>query len=247
MSTVNPSAGSDSAYAQYAFPTASKSKTDGMGQADFLRLMTEQMKNQDPLNPLKGNEFLGQLAQFSTVQGIENMQQAMSAMASVMENDQSLRAASLVGRDALVEVDKVKLAEGAGANGEIVATHSGPVQLEVVGAGGQVVRRISVEAAGGNFRKSRPGRLRQRGRSAILDRSCHDDRGKIARRSNTRDHHAVPHPHPRVGYPISHDVHAVRVVDQHKGGRRLGIQHHHPADFHRAAFPCLVSKQMANR
>lgn len=148
MSTVNPAAGSDSAYAQYAFPTTGKSKTDNMGQADFLRLMTEQMKNQDPLNPLKGNEFLGQLAQFSTVQGIENMQQAMTAMASVMENDQSLRAASLVGRDALVEVDKVKLAEGAGANGEIVATHSGPVQLEVVGAGGQVVRRISVEAAG---------------------------------------------------------------------------------------------------
>ena len=148
MSTVNPAAGSDSAYAQYAFPSTGKSKNDGMGQADFLRLMTEQMKNQDPLNPLKGNEFLGQLAQFSTVQGIENMQQAMSAMASVMENDQSLRAASLVGRDALVEVDKVKLAEGVGANGEIVAIHSGPVQLEVVGAGGQVVRRISVEAAG---------------------------------------------------------------------------------------------------
>lgn len=148
MSTVNTTSGTDSAYAQYAFPTTSKSKTDGMGQADFLRLMTEQMKNQDPLNPLKGNEFLGQLAQFSTVQGIENMQQAMSAMASVMENDQSLRAASLVGRDALVEVDKVRLAEGAGASGEIVATHAGPVQLEVVGAGGQVVRRISVEAAG---------------------------------------------------------------------------------------------------
>ena len=148
MSTVNTTSGTDSAYAQYAFPTTSKSKADGMGQADFLRLMTEQMKNQDPLNPLKGNEFLGQLAQFSTVQGIENMQQAMSAMASVMENDQSLRAASLVGRDALVEVDKVRLAEGAGASGEIVATHAGPVQLEVVGAGGQVVRRISVEAAG---------------------------------------------------------------------------------------------------
>ena len=82
MSTVNPAAGSDSAYAQYAFPSTGKSKNDGMGQADFLRLMTEQMKNQDPLNPLKGNEFLGQLAQFSTVQGIENMQQAMSAMAA---------------------------------------------------------------------------------------------------------------------------------------------------------------------
>lgn len=149
MSTVNPATATDSAYAQYAFPTTTgKAKADGMGQADFLRLMTEQMKNQDPLNPLKGNEFLGQLAQFSTVQGIENMQQAMSAMASVMENDQSLRAASLVGRDALVEVDKVRMAEGAGVNGEIVATRAGPVQLEVLGAGGQVVRRISVEAGG---------------------------------------------------------------------------------------------------
>lgn len=148
MSTVNPATAGDSAYAQYAFPATGKSKTDSMGQADFLRLMTEQMKNQDPLNPLKGNEFLGQLAQFSAVQGIENMQQAMTAMASVMENDQSLRAASLVGRDALVEVDKVKLAEGAGASGEIVATRPGPIQLEVVDAGGQVVRRIGVEAAG---------------------------------------------------------------------------------------------------
>lgn len=146
MSTVNAAAGSDSAYAQYAFPSTSKSKTDNMGQADFLRLMTEQMKNQDPLNPLKGNEFLGQLAQFSTVQGIENMQQAMTAMASVMENDQSLRAASLVGRDALVEVDKVKLAAGAGASGEIVATRSGPIQMEVVDAAGQVVSRVSVDA-----------------------------------------------------------------------------------------------------
>lgn len=149
MSTVNNTASTnESAYAQYAFPQASKGKSDGMGQADFLRLMTEQMKNQDPLNPLKGAEFLGQLAQFSTVQGIENMQQAMGAMASVMENDQSLRAANLVGHDALVEVDKVRLAEGAGASGEIVATGSGPIQMEVVDAAGQVVSRVTVDASG---------------------------------------------------------------------------------------------------
>lgn len=146
MSTVtNPT--TDSAYAQYAFPETTKSNA-GMGQADFLRLMTEQMKNQDPLNPVKGAEFLGQLAQFSTVQGIENMQQAMGAMASVMENDQSLRAATLVGRDALVEADAVQLQAGAGVNGEIVATQAGPIHMEVVDASGQVVRRFDVEAAG---------------------------------------------------------------------------------------------------
>jgi flagellar basal-body rod modification protein FlgD len=148
MSTVNSATNTDSAYAQYAFPTTNASQSDGMGQADFLRLMTEQMKNQDPLNPLKGNEFLGQLAQFSTVQGIENMQQAMSAMASVMENDQSLRAANLVGRDALVEVDKVQLQAGAGVSGEIAATQAGPIHVEVVDAAGQVVRRVDMQAAG---------------------------------------------------------------------------------------------------
>ncbi|TCT23291.1 flagellar hook assembly protein FlgD [Thermomonas haemolytica] len=148
MSTVGSTASSDSLYSQYALPnaTSKNASTGGMGQADFLRLMTVQMKNQDPLNPLKGAEFLGQLAQFSTVQGIENMQQAMGAMATVMENDQSLRAAALVGHDALVDVDKVQLGSGVGASGEIVANRAGPVQLEIVDASGSVVRRLNVDA-----------------------------------------------------------------------------------------------------
>jgi flagellar basal-body rod modification protein FlgD len=151
MNTVTPGTGSDSVYAQFALPTSTASKTGrnaAMGQADFLRLMTEQMKQQDPLNPLKGAEFLGQLAQFSTVQGIENMQSAMNAMATVMENDQALRAATLVGHAALVEVDQVQLGSGAGASGEIVASQSGPVQLEIVDASGVTVRRISLNASG---------------------------------------------------------------------------------------------------
>ncbi|WP_374249569.1 flagellar hook assembly protein FlgD [Thermomonas sp.] len=147
MSTVASTGNaSDNVYSRYALDDASKKSTGSMGQADFLRLMTEQMKNQDPLNPLKGAEFLGQLAQFSTVQGIENMQQAMGAMATVMENDQSLRAAALVGHDALVEVDKVQLGAGAGVSGEITANRGGPVQLQVLDASGAVVRHITVNA-----------------------------------------------------------------------------------------------------
>ena len=53
MSTVNPAAGSDSAYAQYAFPSTGKSKNDGMGQADFLRLMTEQPLASNMSNTLR--------------------------------------------------------------------------------------------------------------------------------------------------------------------------------------------------
>lgn len=147
MNTIGSTA-ADNPYAQFALPDAASKKgsTGSMGQADFLRLMTVQMKNQDPLNPLKGAEFLGQLAQFSTVQGIENMQQAMSAMATVMENDQSLRAATLVGHNALVDADKVQLDGGSGASGEINVNRAGPVQLQIVDASGSVVRRLSFQA-----------------------------------------------------------------------------------------------------
>src|SRR5690554_6124532 len=109
--------------------------------------MTEQLKNQDPLKPLDNNQFLGLLAQFSTVQGIEGMQGAMAAMASVMESDQTLRAAALVGRDAMVAIDSVPLATGAGLQGEVVAASAGPVTLDVVDANGVRVRRMTVEAA----------------------------------------------------------------------------------------------------
>ena len=133
-------------WGSFGLATKPPERDTSMGQADFLRLMTEQLKNQDPLKPLANTEFLGQLAQFSTVQGIEEMQGAMGAMASVMESDQTLRAATLVGRDALVQVDIVDLAAGAGVQGEIDAPSAGSIQVDIVDASGATVRRMTVNA-----------------------------------------------------------------------------------------------------
>ncbi len=145
------------ALSQYA--VGSNKKKSDLGQADFLRLMTEQLKNQDPLKPLDGTQMLGQLAQFSTVQGINGMQDALGAVANVMESDQTLRAASLVGHDALVDTDTVQLQAGTGMNGEVVATSAGTITIEIVDSAGQVVDRMPVEAAGaGNVAWSWDGR-----------------------------------------------------------------------------------------
>lgn len=146
MTAVNSA--TNDVLSQYAITGTAKKKSDQLGQADFLKLMTEQLKNQDPLKPLEGTQFLGQLAQFSTVQGINGMQSALGAVASVMESDQTLRAASLVGHDALVDTDTVQLDAGTGMNGEVVATASGTITLEIVDASGQVVDRMPVEAKG---------------------------------------------------------------------------------------------------
>lgn len=157
MTTVSGT--TDNPYAGYGLGVDNSKKNAALGQADFLQLMTEQLKNQDPLKPLDSQQFLGQLAQFSTVQGIDQMNGAMNAMASVMENDQALRAATLVNHEALVDADSLSLAAGKGVNGEIVATSAGPMQVEVVDGSGQVVRRMTVDAsAAGNIPFSWDGR-----------------------------------------------------------------------------------------
>ena len=139
----------DNPYSGYGLGVDNSSnKKSALGQTDFLRLMTEQLKNQDPLKPLDNAQFLGQLAQFSTVQGINGMQQALGAVANVMESDQTLRAASLVGHNALVDTDTVQLQAGTGVNGEVVATGPSTINVEILDASGQVVDRVPVEAGG---------------------------------------------------------------------------------------------------
>ncbi|HVI60443.1 MAG TPA: flagellar hook assembly protein FlgD [Luteimonas sp.] len=146
MSAIPANGNTTDPYGSLGLGVQQAARSATLGQADFLQLMTEQLKNQDPLKPLDSQQFLGQLAQFSTVQGIEKMQDAMGAMASVMESDQTLRAAALVGHDALVQVSDVDLAAGAGLKGEITATAAGPMTVDILDADGTRVRRMTVQA-----------------------------------------------------------------------------------------------------
>jgi flagellar basal-body rod modification protein FlgD len=151
ITSPNVSGNAENPWGSLGLASRTPERDTSLGQADFLRLMTEQLKNQDPLKPMANAEFLGQLAQFSTVQGIDKMQAGLSAVANVMESDQTLRAAALVGREALIETDTVELAAGAGLNGEIAASGAGTIRIEILDASGATVRRTSVEAtaAGG--------------------------------------------------------------------------------------------------
>lgn len=60
--------------------TASNAGNQQLGQQDFLTLLTTQLKNQDPLSPLDNEAFVAQLAQFSTVSGITEMNASISAL-----------------------------------------------------------------------------------------------------------------------------------------------------------------------
>jgi flagellar basal-body rod modification protein FlgD len=73
-----------------------------LGQADFLRLMIAQLRNQDPFKPMESGEFLGQIAQFGTVSGIDQVRSAVEQLAGGLGGNQALQAAGLVDRTVLV-------------------------------------------------------------------------------------------------------------------------------------------------
>jgi flagellar basal-body rod modification protein FlgD len=73
-----------------------------LGQQDFLTLLTAQLKNQDPLKPMDNAEFLGQMAQFSTVSGIEQINATLSGFGSGMRDMRISMASNMLGQSVLV-------------------------------------------------------------------------------------------------------------------------------------------------
>ncbi len=121
---------------------AAEKKPESLGQQDFLKLMTTQLTNQDPTKPLESNEFLGQLAQFSTVSGIQELQQSFTALSSSLTAGQSLQAAGLVGHGVLVPSEIGTLDGELGLSGAAELAGGGQLVVEISDANGQVQRRL---------------------------------------------------------------------------------------------------------
>jgi len=124
---------------------ASRNK-DTLDQADFLRLMTEQLQHQDPLKPMDNTQMVAQMAQMSTVQGITDLNTTVQGFQSAMASDQVLRGAALVGHEVLVPSEKLVLGEDGSASGMVAAPGPGIVTVDVTDANGTKVAQLSVEA-----------------------------------------------------------------------------------------------------
>lgn len=101
-----------------------------LGQEDFLRLMVAQVQNQDPLQPQVNGEFLSQLAQFSTNDGINKMQDSLQQLASSLQSNQALQASALVGKKVLVNGDTLRL----GPEGDVKTAIDMPAGLSNLSA-----------------------------------------------------------------------------------------------------------------
>ncbi len=118
-----------------------------LGQGEFLKLLVTQMTNQDPFKPLESGDFLGQIAQFGTVSGIEDLQSSFSEFASSISSDQALQGANLVGRTVLVSGNSGLLAAGGEVRGELsVPSNASAVEVNVFNLNGELVRTLEIGA-----------------------------------------------------------------------------------------------------
>ena len=97
------------------------------GEQRFLRLLVTQLGNQDPLNPLDNAQLTSQLAQMSTVSGIEKLNAAFSALVAQSASSQVLQSASLIGRSVMLPGD------ASAARVTSVLQGQGALQLELEG------------------------------------------------------------------------------------------------------------------
>lgn len=127
-------------------PSGQDAGAEELGKTQFLELMIAQMNNQDPLDPAKNEDFIAQLAQFSTLEGIQNLNGSFAAMAQSMQSSMTMEAASLVGRNVLAP-SNLGVSQGQGLAGSIdVPASAGNVVVEISSASGELVRRVDLGA-----------------------------------------------------------------------------------------------------
>jgi flagellar basal-body rod modification protein FlgD len=130
--------------------TQSTGPSNQLDQNSFLKLMTTEFQNQNPSQPADPTQMLSQLAQFSTVTGIQSMQNSISGLTNSLMSSQLLSGATLVGHQVLAPQNSFLLGANQTMNGA-VDTPSGATTLAIAisDASGQVVRQFAVPAQSG--------------------------------------------------------------------------------------------------
>ncbi|WP_435628380.1 flagellar hook assembly protein FlgD [Candidatus Ferrigenium straubiae] len=115
-------------------------------QDRFLKLLVTQMKNQNPLNPMDNAQVTSQMAQLSTVTGIDKLNVTLQALSDSMVSNQSLQAATMIGHGVLVPGKGVDLSNGSGYGGIEMTESADKVGIAIYDKGGALVRNINLGA-----------------------------------------------------------------------------------------------------
>jgi flagellar basal-body rod modification protein FlgD len=124
--------------------SANSKSTSEEIQNRFLTLLVAQLENQDPLNPLENTEMTNQLAQMSTVQGIEQLNSTLNSLVSGLADTQAVQASALIGKTVLVPGGNLSLTSGEAYGGVYLSAPADEVTVKIYDASGNLVQTQSL-------------------------------------------------------------------------------------------------------
>lgn len=130
-----------------------EAKDQMLKQEDFFALLSQQLSMQDPFKPVDNDQMIAQMASFSTVDGISNLNKEILNLNGVMSSSQALQASGLVGRKVLVPSNTGALSAQSNGIHSVVSTPQpvDKIEVRIEDASGQLIRTFSVDGkAGGN-------------------------------------------------------------------------------------------------
>ena len=124
--------------------TAKAKSTTADAQDRFLKLLTTQLKNQDPLNPMDNAQMTSQLAQISTVDGIEKLNATLQKLLSSTVDTETMQAAALVGHQVMVAGGGMQLTDAGAVGGVDLGANADQVTITIKDANGIVINTVNL-------------------------------------------------------------------------------------------------------
>lgn len=118
--------------------------TSGLGKDDFLKLLVTQLQYQDPLNPMDDKEFVSQMAQFSSLEQLTNINDGIEKMSTVSSRQELLSAVNYIGKDVVAEGSQVsKSGESLSTITYTIESAAKAVTISIYDASGNIVQSYS--------------------------------------------------------------------------------------------------------
>lgn len=162
-----------------------KEKSNELGKDSFLKLMVAQLENQNPLKPTDNQAFVAQLAQFSTVEGIGQLNTTTEGLSNRFNSASALQASSLVGQNVIVEGSEngLLLQNGIVSGYAEVPGSATTVELQIEDGSGQLLEKFKLDN-----RDAGPMSVRWDGLNLMVDGKVVEfDASKLRRQEYAKD------------------------------------------------------------
>jgi len=128
------------------------SEFDGvLGKDDFLKLLITQLRNQDPLQPLNNDEFISQMAQFSSLEQLQDINDGVSSSLMLNQSLNNALSTTLIGREVLVQGNIISVSNGEIQTAGFYTNEDGTAEVTISDSSGKVIRHLTINVSGENY------------------------------------------------------------------------------------------------